>query len=43
MRKRVRERRRPWTWLAVLGGVGLIALFWKEFPAMRRYYKIERM
>jgi hypothetical protein len=24
-------------------GVGLIALIWKEFPALRRYIKIERM
>jgi hypothetical protein len=23
--------------------VGFIALFWKEFPALRRYIKIERM
>ncbi|GAA4103189.1 MULTISPECIES: DUF6893 family small protein [Actinomadura] len=38
-----RETGRRWTWLAALGGIGLLALLWKEFPAMRRYYKIERM
>ena len=35
--------RRPMTCLAVLAGAGLIALIVKEFPAMRRYYKIARM
>jgi hypothetical protein len=29
--------------LLALAGVGLIALFWKEFPALARYIKIERM
>jgi hypothetical protein len=24
-------------------GAGVVALLWKEFPAMVRYYKIERM
>jgi hypothetical protein len=24
-------------------GVGFIALLWKEYPAMKRYIKIERM
>lgn len=29
--------------LLLLVGVGIIAMLWKEFPAMIRYYKIERM
>ncbi|WP_373869807.1 DUF6893 family small protein [Acrocarpospora macrocephala] len=29
--------------LALLGGALLIALFWRELPAMKRYIKIERM
>ncbi len=35
--------RRSWSLLAAAAGVGLIALFWRELPAMRRYIKIERM
>ncbi|PRX04634.1 UNVERIFIED_ORG: hypothetical protein CLV66_107255 [Actinomadura viridilutea] len=35
--------RRPLTWVAVLAGAGVIALIVKEFPAMRRYYRIARM
>ncbi|GAA4155406.1 hypothetical protein [Actinomadura keratinilytica] len=42
-RRDAREAGRPWTRLAVLGGIGLLALLWKEFPAMRRYYKMARM
>jgi hypothetical protein len=26
-----------------IAGAGLAALFWKEFPAMVRYIKMERM
>lgn len=29
--------------LPILAGLGLIAIMWKELPAMRRYIKIERM
>lgn len=29
--------------MAALAGAGAIALFWKEFPALRRYIKIESM
>ena len=29
--------------LPVVAVVLLIALFWKEYPAMRRYLKMERM
>jgi hypothetical protein len=29
--------------LLSLAGVGILAMFWKEFPAMMRYIKMERM
>jgi uncharacterized protein DUF6893 len=29
--------------LAVLAGVALIVLIWREIPAMKRYIKIEKM
>jgi|tagenome__1003787_1003787.scaffolds.fasta_scaffold19358677_2 hypothetical protein len=29
--------------LMLIAGAGVVALLWKEFPAMVRYYKIERM
>jgi hypothetical protein len=29
--------------LIPLAAVGFISLFWKEFPALRRYLRIERM
>lgn len=36
--------RRPWKiWLGVALGAGLLAVFWKELPALVRYIKIERM
>jgi hypothetical protein len=27
----------------LLAALGLLALFWKELPALRRYLRIERM
>jgi hypothetical protein len=35
--------RRPWVLLAGLAGAAVIAMAWKEIPAMIRYIKIERM
>ncbi|WP_405431469.1 DUF6893 family small protein [Micromonospora sp. NBC_00617] len=29
--------------LALVAGVAVVGLFWKELPALRRYMKIERM
>ncbi|MFE9656440.1 DUF6893 family small protein [Micromonospora sp. NPDC006431] len=29
--------------LALLAGVAVVGLFWKELPALRRYIKIEKM
>ena len=34
------------TWMTVAAGVAgtaIIAMFWKELPAMKRYLKIRRM
>ncbi|SCF07239.1 hypothetical protein GA0074695_3262 [Micromonospora viridifaciens] len=28
---------------ALLAGAAVVGLFWKEFPALRRYIKIEKM
>ncbi|MFD2764915.1 MULTISPECIES: DUF6893 family small protein [Micromonospora] len=28
---------------ALLAGVAVVGLFWKELPALRRYIKIEKM
>jgi hypothetical protein len=29
--------------LLLIATAGIVAMLWKEFPAMVRYYKIERM
>jgi hypothetical protein len=29
--------------LALLAGVVVVGMFWKELPALRRYIKIEKM
>ena len=29
--------------LALLAGVAVVGLFWKELPSVRRYIKIEKM
>ncbi|WP_407921486.1 DUF6893 family small protein [Actinomadura soli] len=35
--------RKVWIGVACLTAAGVVALVWKEIPAMRRYLKIERM
>lgn len=43
-RKKKRSRRRALTAVGAVGAAVLVgALLWKEFPAMRRYLRIERM
>jgi hypothetical protein len=43
MTTEVRTVRRPWRLMLVAFAGGLLALFWKELPALRRYLKAERM
>ncbi|NVI87793.1 hypothetical protein [Actinomadura sp. BRA 177] len=38
-----KQRRGLWMALGSMAAIGTLALLWKEFPAMVRYYKIERM
>lgn len=35
--------RKPWMLLAGVAGMGVVSLFWKELPAIRRYLKIRKM
>jgi hypothetical protein len=41
--KAEKQRRGLWMALGSMAAAGTIALLWKEFPAMVRYYRIERM
>lgn len=35
--------RKVWIAMGCAAAAGLVALLWKEIPAIRRYIKIERM
>ncbi|MFG1948185.1 DUF6893 family small protein [Nonomuraea sp. NPDC048826] len=37
------DMRHPGKLLALFAGAALIAMFWRELPAMKRYIKITRM